>query len=84
LRDSFVVNVKFTIRLGAFTPIFFYLFRDKLWVGLGLGVGIGLGLCFWTAMLFQDQQQMQIQEHVLLGKITATTYIMSERHKEQK
>ncbi len=47
-------------------------FWDQLWVGLGLGVGIGLDLCFWTVILFQDQQKMLIQEHVWLGKITAT------------
>ncbi len=47
-------------------------FRNKLWVGLGLGVGIGLSLYFWKVMLIQDQQNMLIQEHVLLGKITAT------------
>jgi len=27
---------------------------------------------FWTGMLFQVQQNMLIQEHVLLGKITVT------------
>ncbi len=43
-------------------------FRNKLWVG----VGTGLSLYFWTVMLIQDQQNMLIQEHVLLGKITAT------------
>jgi len=35
---------------------------------LGLGVEIEIGLHFRTGMLFQDQQNMLIQEHVLLGQ----------------
>lgn len=34
-----------------------------------LGVELGLGLIFHTGMLFEDQQNMLIQEHVLVGKI---------------
>ncbi len=79
LRVNFSGNIScsLTIRVRCFYTLVNQLsfptdFRNKLWVGLGLGVGIGLSLYFWTVMLIQDQQKMLIQEHVLLGKITAT------------
>jgi len=31
---------------------------------------MGLGLNFQTGILFQDEKNMLIEEHVLLGKIT--------------
>jgi len=45
-----------------YSPDFHLIFGDNLWVG------IGLGLHFQTGMLFADQPNMLIQEHVLLGK----------------
>ncbi len=78
LRDNFSGNIFFRlmIRVRCFYTLvnqlsFPIYFSNKLWVGLGLGVGIGLSLYFWTVMLIQDKQKMLIQEHVLLGKITA-------------
>jgi len=49
--------------LGASTFSFTYdftLISDKLWIEQGLGVEIWLKLCFWTGLLFQDQQKMLI------------------------
>ncbi len=43
-------------------------------VGLGLWLGIGLSLYFCTVMLIQDKQNMLMQEHLLLGKITTTVF----------
>ena len=45
---------------------------------VGLGLGLGLGLFLWTGMLFQDQQNILIQEHVL-GKIIVPQVL----HKQQ-
>jgi len=63
--------MKFKFRLRCFYISFIYLpfptdFRDKLWVELG--VSIWLVLSFQTGMLFQDQQNMLIQENVKIRK----------------
>ncbi len=44
-------------------------FRIYSWVRLGLGVGKWSRLHFWIKMLFQGQQNMLTQEHILLSKI---------------
>ncbi len=46
-------------------------FRDYSWVRLGLDVGIWLRLYFWIKMLFQGQQNMLTQEHVITFKHTS-------------